>query len=73
MEMPPRELAQRLKLPPGVRVHAAPVVSKADVVHEEDGCTCGHVRDEHGGDPKHPSSTKCNIEGCDCLAFEANL
>ena len=33
-------------------------------------CTCGHVQDEHGHDPKYPGSTACNIEGCDCCAYE---
>jgi hypothetical protein len=34
-------------------------------------CTCGDVLDEHGGDAKYPGSTKCNVEGCECVAFEA--
>jgi hypothetical protein len=34
-------------------------------------CTCGDVEDEHGGDPEHPGSTACNVDGCDCIAFEA--
>lgn len=34
-------------------------------------CTCGHVYDEHGGDPKYPGSTKCNVcEEGDCDCFE---
>jgi hypothetical protein len=34
-------------------------------------CTCGHNRvDEHGNDPHYPGSTACNVEGCDCIAFE---
>lgn len=33
-------------------------------------CNCGHVADEHGGDSKHPGSTACAVEGCDCIAFE---
>jgi hypothetical protein len=33
-------------------------------------CTCGHAPEEHGGDPKHPGSTACQIEGCDCIAYD---
>jgi hypothetical protein len=33
-------------------------------------CTCGHDEEEHGGDPKYPGSSKCNIEGCDCVCWE---
>lgn len=33
-------------------------------------CTCGHVEDEHGGDPEYLGSTACNVEGCDCVCFE---
>lgn len=33
-------------------------------------CQCGHVDDEHGGDPKYPGSTACNVKGCDCIAFD---
>lgn len=33
-------------------------------------CTCGHADDEHGGDPIFPGSTACNVEGCDCIAYE---
>lgn len=33
-------------------------------------CMCGHVADEHGGDPDYPGSTACAVEGCDCIAFE---
>jgi hypothetical protein len=39
-------------------------------IPETDPCVCGHVRDEHGHDPKYPGSTSCNIDGCDCDAFE---
>lgn len=35
-------------------------------------CTCGDVLDEHGGDPDYPGSTSCNVEGCECLAFESD-
>lgn len=35
-------------------------------------CYCGHVFDEHGGDPKHPQSLACTIEGCHCIHFEHN-
>lgn len=38
---------------------------------EDEVCTCGHVYDEHGGDLKYPGSTKCNVNECDCTAFEA--
>lgn len=37
-----------------------------------DTCTCGDVLDEHGGDPNFPGSTSCNVEGCGCVAFEAD-
>ncbi len=33
-------------------------------------CCCGHVEDEHGDDPAYPGSTTCNVEDCDCAAFE---
>jgi hypothetical protein len=33
-------------------------------------CHCGHVEDEHGGDPQYPGSTACQIEDCGCIAFE---
>ena len=33
-------------------------------------CHCGHAIEEHGHDPRHPGSTACSIEGCDCIAFE---
>ncbi len=32
-------------------------------------CTCGHAREEHGHDPKHPGSTACT-ECDDCIAYE---
>lgn len=35
-------------------------------------CTCGHDEEEHGGDPNYPGSTACNVENCDCIAFEAD-
>lgn len=35
-------------------------------------CECGDVEDEHGGDPDHPGSSACNVEGCGCVAFEAS-
>ncbi len=35
-------------------------------------CTCGHIDDEHGHDDEHPGSTSCTVEGCDCIAFEAD-
>ena len=33
-------------------------------------CTCGHVEDEHGGDPDYPGSSKCKVTDCDCTCFE---
>jgi len=33
-------------------------------------CTCGHVFDEHGGDPEYPGSSACTIDECDCTCFE---
>jgi hypothetical protein len=36
-----------------------------------DTCECGHVLDEHGGDPKHPRALACTVEGCQCVHFEA--
>lgn len=35
-----------------------------------DNCECGHVKDEHGGDPKYPNGWACTIEGCECIHFE---
>ena len=37
---------------------------------DTDVCSCGDVRDEHGGDPDYPASTACACEGCGCVAFE---
>lgn len=34
-------------------------------------CQCGHAPEEHGGDPNYPGSTACQVEGCDCIAYEA--
>lgn len=33
-------------------------------------CHCGHAVEEHGGDPAHPGSTACTVDGCDCIAYE---
>jgi hypothetical protein len=33
-------------------------------------CLCGHVEDEHGGDPDYPDNSKCNADGCECDFFE---
>ncbi len=38
-------------------------------------CTCGHVDDEHGDDehgedPDYPGYTACNVDDCDCIAYE---
>lgn len=35
-------------------------------------CVCGHHLDEHGGDQEYPGSTKCQVEDCDCLCFDAD-
>jgi hypothetical protein len=35
----------------------------------DEACSCGHAVEEHGHDPKHPSSTACTE--CDCIAYEA--
>lgn len=35
-------------------------------------CVCGDAKDEHGHDPEHPGSTACAVEGCDCIAYEAD-
>lgn len=37
---------------------------------EATACTCGHAEEEHGHDPKYPGSTACQVEECDCIAFE---
>ena len=34
-------------------------------------CTCGDDEGEHGNDPEYQGSTACNVEGCDCIAFES--
>lgn len=31
-------------------------------------CTCGHSKEEHGGDPDYPGATDC-VE-CECIAYE---
>jgi hypothetical protein len=33
-------------------------------------CNCGHALEEHGGDPAFPGATNCNVEECDCFAYE---
>jgi hypothetical protein len=33
-------------------------------------CICGHSIEEHGHDPKYPGSTACQVEGCECFAWE---
>lgn len=33
-------------------------------------CECGHVDDEHGGNPEYPGSMACNVDNCDCIAYE---
>lgn len=38
----------------------------------DESCVCGHIYDEHGGDPDYPGSTACAIEDCDCLCFDLN-
>lgn len=35
-------------------------------------CMCGDVEDEHGGSKEYPGSTACNVDGCECVAFEWN-
>ena len=35
-------------------------------------CVCGHTEDEHGGDPQYPGSSKCNVDDCECVCFEAD-
>lgn len=37
----------------------------------DDDCTCGHVEDDHGHDPRYPGSTACGMDGCDCIAYES--
>lgn len=37
-------------------------------------CYCGDDEDDeddHGHDPDFPGSTACNVDGCECIAFEA--
>jgi hypothetical protein len=33
-------------------------------------CACGHAHEEHGGDPKYPGSSACQVEDCGCIAWE---
>ena len=35
-------------------------------------CTCGHAEEEHGHDPQYPGSTACQMEDCECIAWEDN-
>ena len=37
---------------------------------DTDVCSCDHVRDEHGHDQEFPGSTACNVDDCECVAFE---
>jgi hypothetical protein len=34
-------------------------------------CTCGDDEDDHGNDDEYPGSTACNVDDCECIAFEA--
>jgi hypothetical protein len=38
----------------------------------DEACTCGHEVEAHGHDPKHPGSTACTEEDCDCCAYESD-
>jgi len=33
-------------------------------------CYCGHSKEEHVGTKRHPGSTACQVNGCDCIAYE---
>ena len=44
--------------------------SSGGKVVETNNCHCGHVKDEHGGDPIFKGSTACGIEDCDCISYE---
>lgn len=47
------------------------IAGRADTEPPADqSCACGHVLDEHGGDPNYRAATGCNINGCDCIAFD---
>jgi hypothetical protein len=39
-------------------------------VSESETCACGHVKDEHGQDKDFPGSMACNVDDCDCIAYE---
>jgi hypothetical protein len=39
-------------------------------MNDDINCTCGHAADEHGGSKTFPASTACNVDGCDCCAYE---
>lgn len=42
------------------------------VVGGTDPCTCGDAPEEHGRDAAYPGSTACTVEGCGCIAYEAD-
>lgn len=75
-----QEVFPAVKLPPGGRagqkkrgeeVKEALADEAGKEVETGKICTCDHVEDEHGDDQEFPGSTKCNVTGCDCVAFEA--
>lgn len=37
----------------------------------EKSCTCGHSVEDHGHDPKHPGSSACQDDDCECIAYVA--
>jgi hypothetical protein len=47
-------------------------VAVGAVVSGTDPCTCGDSTEEHGRDSAHPGSTACTVEGCGCIAYEAD-
>ena len=53
---------------------AQPRIPKAGgaIVGGTDPCVCGDAPEAHGRDPKYPGSTSCTVEGCECIAYEAD-
>lgn len=39
-------------------------------MNDHDVCFCGHIWDEHGGDPEYPGSTACTVKDCPCITFD---
>jgi hypothetical protein len=35
-------------------------------------CACGHSVEEHARPPDRTGDSSCDVEGCDCISYEAD-